>query len=119
MNTMSMKASGLVVSMVNENYEELVLNVIPQWDDEELDCFKVSFTAFKDDYNTSRDFISVYTDEYELEDLLKELQIMSSLEDFVVNVYSYYHGDRDLLNYYRNLIHDVECGMFHMESEWG
>ncbi len=107
---------GLSFSITMEEFEVYTLNVVPEGSD-----FKLCFSGHKNNFNDSKDFPILYVDEYELEDIIKDF--CTYIECCETNiqgyVFSYYQGDRELLNLYRRIMDEVESEVFHMESEWG
>lgn len=55
----------------------------------------------------------------ELEQMMKLLHKEVATGNSTACVYAYYHGNKDLINFYSHLMETYECEGLHMEYEWG
>ena len=55
----------------------------------------------------------------ELEQMLKLMHKVVTTGEGTVCVYAYYHGNKDLINFYSYLMETYECAGLDMEYEWG
>ena len=55
----------------------------------------------------------------ELEQMMKLLHKEVATGNSTAYVYSYYHGNKDLINFYSYLMETYECAGLDMEYEWG
>lgn len=94
---------------------EIVVNVIPNWE--------LSTRGYIFDVSVEDEDDIIWTNQFDDEELLKTLQTFRNMadlsEDINFNVYANYHGNKQLLNFYSELIEMLNSDNFHIEYEWG
>ena len=99
--------------------KEIVVFVIPNWDiDSPYFHFDISVNNVTEDDDLDKLYEDTVNDS-ELFDIIQELNFISREGNVKVNVFANYHGNKQLTNFYNELIDIFENENFHMEYEWG
>ena len=99
--------------------KEIVVFVIPNWDiDSPYFHFDISVSNVTEDDDLDELYEDTVNDS-ELFDIIQELNFISREGNVKVNVFANYHGNKQLTNFYNELIDIFENENFHMEYEWG
>ena len=99
--------------------KEIVVFVIPNWDiDSPYFHFDISVNNVTEDDNLDKLYEDTVNDS-ELFDIIQELNFISREGNVKVNVFANYHGNKQLINFYNELIGIFDNENFHMEYEWG
>ena len=99
--------------------KEIVAFVVPNWD---VESAYYHFNISVNNVTEDDDFEEFYADtvnDSELFDIIQELNFISREGNVKVNVFANYHGNKQLTNFYNELIDIFEDENFHMEYEWG
>ena len=99
--------------------KEIVVFVIPNWD---IDSPYFHFDISVNNVTEDDDLDELYEDtvnDSELFDIIQELNFISREGNVKVNVFANYHGNKQLTNFYNELIGIFDNENFHMEYEWG
>ena len=99
--------------------KEIVVFVIPNWD---IDSPYFHFDISVNNVTEDDDLDELYEDtvnDRELFDIIQELNFISREGNVKVNVFANYHGNKQLTNFYNELIGIFDNENFHMEYEWG
>ena len=99
--------------------KEIVVFVIPNWN---IDSPYFHFDILVNNVTEDDDLEKLYEDtvnDSELFDIIQELNFISREGNVKVNVFANYHGNKQLTNFYNELIDIFEDENFHMEYEWG
>ena len=99
--------------------KEIVVFVIPNWD---IDSPYFHFDISVNNVTEDDDLDELYEDtvnDSELFDIIQELNFISREGNVKVNVFANYHGDKQLTNFYNELIDIFDNENFHMGYEWG
>lgn len=116
---MKMTSKAREINKGVKGYDRLTLNVTPTWEDEDLTGFNVSFYCCDEEFENFKHFKPIHTDANELANLLFELRDLHD-DKYEVNIFAYYHGCREISNFYNDVIDELDCyNRFHMEYEWG
>lgn len=99
--------------------KEIVVFVIPNWDiDSPYFHFDISVNNVTEDDDLDKLYEDTVNDS-ELFDIIQELNFISREGNVKVNVFANYHGNKQLTNFYNELIGIFDNENFHMEYEWG
>ena len=99
--------------------KEIVVFVIPNWNiDSPYFHFDISVNNVTEDDDLDKLYEDTVNDS-ELFDIVQELNFISREGNVKVNVFANYHGNKQLTNFYNELIDIFEDENFHMEYEWG
>ena len=99
--------------------KEIVVFVIPNWDiDSPYFHFDISVNNVTEDDDLEKLYEDTVNDS-ELFDIIQELNFISREGNVKVNVFANYHGNKQLTNFYNELIGIFDNKNFHMEYEWG
>ena len=99
--------------------KEIVVFVIPNWDiDSPYFHFDISVNNVTEDDDLDKLYEDTVNDS-ELFDIIQELNFISREVNVKVNVFANYHGNKQLTNFYNELIGIFDNENFHMEYEWG
>ena len=99
--------------------KEIVVFVIPNWDiDSPYFHFDISVNNVTEDDDLDKLYEDTVNDS-ELFDIIQELNFILREGNVKVNVFANYHGNKQLTNFYNELIDIFEDENFHMEYEWG
>ena len=99
--------------------KEIVVFVIPNWDiDSPYFHFDISVNNVTEDDDLDKLYEDTVNDS-ELFDIIQELNFISREGNVKVNVFANYHGNKQLTNFYNELIGIFEDENFHVEYEWG
>ena len=99
--------------------KEIVVFVIPNWD---IDSPYFHFDISVNNVTEDDDLDELYEDtvnDSELFDIIQELNFISREGNVKVNVFANYHGNKQLTNFYNELIGIFDNENFHIEYEWG
>ena len=99
--------------------KEIVVFVIPNWDiDSPYFHFDISVNNVTEDDDLDKLYEDTVNDS-ELFDIIQELNFILREGNVKVNVFANYHGNKQLTNFYNELIGIFDNENFHMEYEWG
>ena len=100
--------------------KEIVVFVVPNWNiDSPFFHFDISVNNITEEQDLEEIFDKTINDS-ELFDIIEELSyITDNNKDIIVNIYANYHGNKQLIKFYNDLIDIFEKSNFHMEYEWG
>ena len=99
--------------------KEIVVFVIPDWNiDSPYFHFDISVNNVTEDDDLEKLYEDT-VDDSELFDIIQELNFISKEGNVKVNVFANYHGNKQLTNFYNELIGIFDSENFHMEYEWG
>ena len=99
--------------------KEIVVFVIPNWDiDSPYFHFDISVNNVTEDDDLDKLYEDTVNDS-ELFDIIQELNFISREGNVKVNVFANYHGNKQLTNFYNELIGIFDNENFHIEYEWG
>lgn len=99
--------------------KEIVVFVIPNWNiDSPYFHFDISVNNVTEDDDLDKLYEDTVNDS-ELFDIIQELNFISREGNVKVNVFANYHGNKQLTNFYNELIGIFDNENFHMEYEWG
>ena len=99
--------------------KEIVVFVIPNWN---IDSPYFHFDISVNNVTEDDDLDELYEDtvnDSELFDIIQELNFISREGNVKVNVFANYHGNKQLTNFYNELIGIFDNENFYMEYEWG
>ena len=99
--------------------KEIVVFVIPNWNiDSPYFHFDISVNNVTEDDDLEKLYEDTVNDS-ELFDIIQELNFISREGNVKVNVFANYLGNKQLTNFYNELIGIFDNENFHMEYEWG
>ena len=99
--------------------KEIVVFVIPNWNiDSPYFHFDISVNNVTEDDDLDKLYADTVNDS-ELFDIIQDLNFISREGNVKVNVFANYHGNKQLTNFYDELIGIFDNENFHMEYEWG
>ena len=99
--------------------KEIVVFVIPNWDiDSPYFHFDISVNNVTEDDDLDKLYEDTVNDS-ELFDIIQELNFISREGNVKVNVFANYHGNKQLTNFYDELIGIFDNENFYIEYEWG
>ena len=99
--------------------KEIVVFVIPNWDiDSPYFHFDISVNNVTEDDDLDKLYEDTVNDS-ELFDIIQELNFISREGNVKVNVFANYHGNKQLTNFYNELIGIFDNENFYIEYEWG
>ena len=93
-----------------------VVEIVPNW---EASSSKLQYHFDMIVYRDRTVEHNVTVNSEELEQMLKLLHRVVTTGEGTACVYGYYHGNKDLINFYSYLMETYDCEGLHMEYEWG
>jgi hypothetical protein len=92
-----------------KGYDCLTIHAIPTWENEMFtDFFDISFYASNEEDENGKHLKPIHIHIYELIDLLIELRCLH-IDNYKVNIFTYYHGCIGLIDFYSSMIKDLDC----------
>ena len=88
----------------------IIVSVIPNW---EIDSPYYHFDVYSEGF--FNDTVSCS----KLFDIIQELSHIANEYNIEVDVFANYNGNKDLIEFYNELMSIFNKGNFHMEYEWG